>query len=58
MEAHDIAILLTYIDTSYIVNLNMRSHTGQLMSFGEDIIHAKSSKQKLNIKNYTPAQRW
>ena len=34
----------------------MRSHTGGTMSFGWGVVHAKSSKQKLNTKSSTEAE--
>ena len=48
--------LSTYVDAAYAVHPNMRSHTGGCMSFGRGIVHAKSSKQKLNTKSSTEAE--
>lgn len=51
--ARDLRTLLTWIDASYAVHMNMRRQTGGTMSFGTEIIHAKSSKQKLYSKSST-----
>ena len=48
--------LYMWIDSSYAVHPNMRSHTEGAMSFGRGIIHEKSSKQKLNTKISTEAE--
>ena len=42
--------MLTYKDTSYTPHDDMRGHTSSCMTFGWGLIHAKSSKQKLNTK--------
>ena len=34
----------------------MRGHTGGVMSYGTGIIHAKSSKQKINVKSSTESE--
>ena len=48
--------LYTWIDASYAVHHDMRGHTGGTMSMGLGIIHAKSSKQKLNVKSSTECE--
>ena len=50
ISINDILTLLTYIDTRYDIYSNMRGHTGGLRSFELGIIHGKSSKQKINVK--------
>ena len=44
-----------WVDAPFAVHSNMRSHTGGIMSFGTGIVHAKSSKQKLNTHSSTEA---
>ena len=47
---------MSYIDASYAVHPNMRSHTGGLISFGLGIVHGNASEQKLNVKSSTEAE--
>lgn len=54
--ADDLGKLFTWVDASYAVHPNMRSHTGGGMSMGTGVLHAKSSKQKLNTKSSTEAE--
>jgi hypothetical protein len=54
--AHNIQDLFTWVDASYAVHNNMRSHTGGCMSFGLGILHYLSTKQKLNVKSSTEAE--
>ena len=44
MGASSLSVLSTWVDASYAVHRDMRSHTGSLMSFGTGTIHCKSSK--------------
>ena len=37
----------SYMDASYGVHPNGRSHTGSLITLGKGAVHAKSTKQKL-----------
>jgi len=48
--------LLTWVDASCVVHVNMCSYTGGCMSFGIGTVHAKSSKQKLNTKSLTETE--
>ena len=48
--------MYTWVDASFAVHNNKRSHTGGTISFGRGAIHAKSSKQKLNTKSSTEAE--
>ena len=47
---------MTWVDASYAIHDNMRSHTGGMMSFGIGALHTKSTKQKLNTKSSTEAE--
>ena len=48
--------LFTWVDASYAVHDNMRSHMGGLMSMGIGLIHAKSAMNKINTKSTTEAE--
>jgi hypothetical protein len=56
LGADDIAIMRTWVDASYAVHEDMRSHTGGVISFGTGAVMSKSSKQKLNTKSSTEAE--
>lgn len=48
--------VLWYIDASFTVHNNMRSHTGILMTMGKGLIYSASTKQKLDNKSFTEAE--
>jgi hypothetical protein len=48
--------LFTWVDASFAVHPNMRSHTGGTMSMGYGMLHCRSSKQKLNTKSTTESE--
>ena len=54
--ASSMEILHTWIDASFAVHDDMKGHTGGTMSFGKGVLHAKSSKQKLNTKSSTETE--
>jgi len=43
--------LETWIDASHAVHEDMKGVTGGCMSMGWGVLHAKSSKQKINTKS-------
>ena len=56
LGADDLERIRTWVDASYAVHPDMRSHTGGLISFGRGGLICKSSKQKLNTKSSTEAE--
>ena len=48
--------MITWVNASFAVHANKRSHTGGTISFGIGVIHTKSSKQKLNTKSSTEVE--
>lgn len=48
--------VLAYVDASYGVHWDAKSHTGALISLGKGAIYSKSSKQKLVSKSSTEAE--
>ena len=43
----------TFVDVAYRVHPDYKSFSGGLITFGNGIIYAKSSKQKINVKSST-----
>ena len=56
LGADDLRKLRTWVDASYTVHPDMKSHTGGVMSFGTGGFVCKSTKQKLNTKSSTEAE--
>jgi hypothetical protein len=54
--ADDLGRLRTWVDASYAVHPDCRSHTGGAISFGRGALLCKSVKQKLNTKSSTEAE--
>jgi hypothetical protein len=54
--ADDLGRMMTWVDASYAVHRDMKSHTGGVVSFGTGALMSKSSKQKLNTKSSTEAE--
>jgi hypothetical protein len=46
----------TWVDASYAVHTDMKSHMGGVVSFDTGVVMGKSSKQKLNTKSSTEAE--
>ena len=53
---HSLTNLFTWVNASYAVHDNMRSHMGGIMSMGNGIIHGKSAMNKINTKSTTEAE--
>ena len=45
-----------YVDASFAVHTNMRSHTGAMLTMGQGAIMSMSTKQKINTKSSTEAE--
>ena len=56
LEADNTNILKWYIDASYAVRLDMKSHTGGALIMGKGAVYSTSVKQKLNVKSSTEAE--
>ncbi|KAI2513609.1 Reverse transcriptase (RNA-dependent DNA polymerase) [Fragilaria crotonensis] len=54
--ADDMGRMRTWVDASFAVHPDMKSHTGGVISFGTGGIICKSTKQKLNTKSSTEAE--
>jgi hypothetical protein len=56
LEADENITVYAYVDASYGVHSDMRSHTGAIISIGKGAVYSKSSVQKLNTKSSTEAE--
>jgi hypothetical protein len=56
LGADDLRKLRSWVDASFAVHPDMKSHTGGIMSFGIGGLICKSTKQKLNTKSSTEAE--
>ena len=56
LGADDIHTLYTFVDASYAVHEDIKSHTGGVITFGRGGIACKSAKQKLVTKSSTEAE--
>jgi hypothetical protein len=54
--ADDLTNMKMWVDASYAVHRDMKSHTGGVVSFRTGAALRKSSKQKLNTKSSTEAE--
>ena len=48
--------MTTWVDVSYNVYPDMKSHTGECINLGHSTIHYRSSKQKFNTNNTTKSE--
>eukprot|EP00957_Ditylum_brightwellii_P202875 15332167-Ditylum_brightwellii.AAC.1 len=55
LEAAGDGVIKWWVDVSYAVHPNMRSHTGATMTLGKGSPHSISRKQKINTRNSTEA---
>jgi Reverse transcriptase (RNA-dependent DNA polymerase) len=56
LEANNLQIVKWWVDASFAVHQNMRSHTGGVLSLGKGAIYSISTRQKLNTKSSTEAE--
>jgi hypothetical protein len=56
LEASNMSIIKWWVDVSYAVHPDMKSHTGGTMSLGKGTIYNTSTRQKLNTKSSTESE--
>jgi hypothetical protein len=56
LEADNLHIVKWWVDASFAVHPDMKSHTGATMSMGEGSVYSSSTRQKLNTKSSTEAE--
>jgi hypothetical protein len=56
LEADNLQVIKWWVDASFAVHPDMRSHTGGAMSLGKGAVYSTSTRQKLNTKSSTEAE--
>ncbi|KAG7345085.1 reverse transcriptase RNA-dependent DNA polymerase [Nitzschia inconspicua] len=56
LEANCIRNIRWWVDASYAVHPDMRSHTGATMTLGKGSVYSMSTRQKLNTRSSTEAE--
>ena len=56
LEGGETVSILAYVDASYGVHPDMKSHTGCVIGIGCGPVYSKSTCQKLNTKSSTEAE--
>jgi hypothetical protein len=56
LEASGDGVVRWWIDASFAVHPNMRSHSGAVVSLGKGAVYGMSSKQKINTKRSCEAE--
>ena len=56
LEGAETVSILAYVDASYGVHPDMKSHTGCVIRIGRGPVYSKSTGQKLNTKSSTEAE--
>ena len=56
LKAYDLRVIKWWVDASYAVHPDMRSHTGGTMAVGKGGVYSTSTRQKLNTNSSTEAE--
>jgi hypothetical protein len=56
LEAYNLLIVKWWVDSSFAVLPNMKSHTGGALSLGRGVIYGTSTKEKLNTTSSTKSE--
>ena len=56
LTANDMRVMKIYVDASYGVHEDLRSHTGAMTKFGQGSAYSASLKQKVNARSSTEAE--
>jgi len=56
LGADNLSVIKWYVDASFAVHPDFKSHTGGVMTFGHGAVQSISRKQKLNTKSSTTAE--
>jgi hypothetical protein len=56
LEADNLQVVKWWVDASFAVHPDMRSHTGGVMTLGKGAVYGTSTRQKLNTRSSTEAE--
>ena len=56
LNIEELGVIKWYVDASFAVHPDFRSHTGAVMTMGEGAMQSISRKQKLNTRSSTEAE--
>jgi hypothetical protein len=56
LEASNMNVVKWWVDASFAVHPDMKSHTGGAMSLGKGVVHGNSTRQKINTTSSTEAE--
>ena len=56
ISIEDMNVLKTWIDASYAIHGDMRSHTGRVVMMGKEALYGKCGKQGVNVKSFLKAE--
>jgi hypothetical protein len=56
LSIDNLSVIKSWVDASYAIHKDMRSHTGGIIMMGKGTLYARSSKQKINTKSSTEAE--
>jgi hypothetical protein len=56
LEAQDLQVIKWWVDASYAVHPDMKSHTGGAMTLGKGTVYGTSTRQKLNTRSSTEGE--
>jgi hypothetical protein len=56
MSADNTQTIKWYVDSSFAMHKDMRSHTGAIMTLGKGVIISDSTKQKINARSSTESK--
>jgi len=56
LKADSLNVLKWYVDASFAMHPDFKSHTGAMMTFGSGAVQSLSRKQKLNTRSSTEAE--
>ena len=56
MSAKSLHVIKWYVDASFAVHPDFKSHTGAVMTMGKGAMQSVSSKQKLNTRSSTESE--